>query len=102
MRWGIEPNKLAELHGNVAKLQCRRCERRIDRSFGLTVCQCGGRFVDSVVNFGQSLPQWELRQAFEQAKSSDLFVVLGRFCEPINEILPAVVKRVKGLMGLYD
>lgn len=140
LRSGIEPNRLAELHGNVAKLRCQSCERKIDRSFGLTVCQCGGRFADSVVNFGQSLPQGELRLAFEQAKRSDLFVVLGSsltvtpaadlpqaahrngsylvivnqqptpldslakllFSEPINEILPAVVKRVKGLMGLYD
>jgi NAD-dependent SIR2 family protein deacetylase len=33
--------------------------------------------VDSVVHFGQALPQRELRRSFDHAQRSDLFVVLG-------------------------
>ena len=40
---GIRPDLLAELHGNIAKLRCQRCQAQIDKSQGVEVCSCGGR-----------------------------------------------------------
>ena len=54
---GIRPDILAELHGNVTKLRCTRCETKVDQSANMDRCSCGGRLVSSVVNFGQSLPK---------------------------------------------
>jgi NAD-dependent SIR2 family protein deacetylase len=43
----------------------------------MTMCQCGGKLVSSVVNFGQSLPEKDLRLSFEHSRKSDLFLVVG-------------------------
>ena len=56
LKSGIRPELIAELHGNMTKLRCKRCEERFDQNFGKTKCPCGGRLVSSVVDFGQSLP----------------------------------------------
>ena len=42
---GINPNMLAELHGNVAKMRCKRCGTQVDRSAGLDACSCGGELL---------------------------------------------------------
>jgi NAD-dependent SIR2 family protein deacetylase len=140
LKSGIRPELLAELHGNIAKLRCKRCEKTFDRSDGITTCQCGGTLTTSVVDFGQSLPEKDLRLSFEHSQKSDLFVVAGsslvvtpaadmprealrsgaklviinqgetpfdpyvhlRFNEPIGEVLPMAVKRLKRLMGLFE
>ena len=52
LKSGIDPELMAELHGNIAKLRCTRCEKTIDRSLNKTLCSCGGTLVSSVVNFG--------------------------------------------------
>ncbi len=77
LRSGIRPDLLAELHGNVAKLRCQRCETQVDKSAGLDTCKCGGRFVSSVVNFGDALPQKDLEESFHHSSRCDLFVVVG-------------------------
>ena len=77
LKSGIRPDLLAELHGNITKLRCGRCGKTSDRSSGLKHCSCGGRLVDSVVNFGDPLPQRELELAFEHSRKSDLFLVVG-------------------------
>jgi NAD-dependent SIR2 family protein deacetylase len=77
LRSGIQPDLLAELHGNVAKLRCRRCDTRVDKSLGLDICKCGGRLVSSVVNFGDPLPQKDLEESFHHSSRCDLFVVVG-------------------------
>ena len=40
-------------------------------------CRCGGKLVKSVVDFGESLPEKDLRLSFEHSRKSDLFVVVG-------------------------
>lgn len=77
LKSGIDPELLAELHGNIAKLRCSRCEKTIDRSLNKSVCSCGGALVPSVVNFGQSLPQRDVFLSYEHSRKSDLFVVVG-------------------------
>jgi NAD-dependent SIR2 family protein deacetylase len=74
---GIRPDMLAELHGNITRLRCKRCEKTVDRGEGLTRCRCGGTLVKSVVDFGEPLPQNDLMLSYENAGKSDLFVVVG-------------------------
>ena len=77
LKSGIRPEQLAELHGNIAKLRCKRCEEKVDRGEGRTQCRCGGALVKSVVDFGESLPRKDLTLSYDHAGKSDLFVVVG-------------------------
>lgn len=77
LRSGIQPELLAELHGNFARLRCARCGDQVDRSSGLDTCSCGGKLVSSVVDFGQPMPQKELADAYRHSQHCDLFVVVG-------------------------
>ncbi|HYA94517.1 MAG TPA: Sir2 family NAD-dependent protein deacetylase [Thermodesulfobacteriota bacterium] len=77
LRSGIRLELLAELHGNVAKLRCQRCQTQVDKSLGIDTCNCGGRLVSSVVNFGDPLPQRDLEDSFQRSSYSDLFIVVG-------------------------
>ena len=78
LKSGIQPDLLAELHGNVTKLKCTHCEAQVDRSAGLVKCHfCGGKLVSSVVNFGQSLPQKDLANSYSHSQNCDLFLVVG-------------------------
>jgi NAD-dependent deacetylase len=77
LRSGIRPELLAELHGNVSKLRCTRCQTQMDKSSGMDTCKCGGRLVSSVVNFGDPLPQKDLEDSFRHSSRCDLFVVVG-------------------------
>jgi NAD-dependent SIR2 family protein deacetylase len=121
LKSGISPGLLAELHGNMTKLRCGGCGNTVDRSVGQTRCECGGELRDSVVNFGESLPEKDLMLSFEHSRKSDLFMVVGsslvvtpaadmpgetpfdqfahlRFHEKMGEVLPKAVKRLKRLM----
>jgi len=77
LKSGINPDLLAELHGNMTKLRCTRCGKKVDRSHGRNTCECGGRLVSSVVDFGEPLPERDLRLSFEHSQKSDLFIVFG-------------------------
>ena len=77
LKSGIRPELLAELHGNMTKLRCTRCEQTVDQATAKSRCKCGGPLVSSVVDFGQSLPEKDLRLSFKHARKSDLFVVAG-------------------------
>jgi len=77
LKSGILPELIAELHGNMTKLRCKRCEKTIDQIARKTKCPCGGRLVSSVVDFGQSLPEKDLSLSFEHSRNSDLFIVVG-------------------------
>jgi len=77
LRSGIPPDLLAELHGNVAKLRCSRCQAQVDKYIDLDRCSCGSKLVSSVVNFGQPLPEKELADSYRHSQYCDLFVVAG-------------------------
>jgi NAD-dependent SIR2 family protein deacetylase len=138
LKSGIKPELLAELHGNISKLRCRRCEQTFDHN--QAKCPCGGSLTSSVVDFGQSLPKKDLFLAYKHSRQCDLFIVLGsslvvtpaaemptealnagaklviinqgdtpfdryahlRFHEQIGTIFTKAVKKLKGLMGLFE
>ena len=78
LKSGIRPDLLAELHGNVTKLRCTRCEAEMDRFPDLDICSlCGGKLASSVVNFGQPLPRKALAEAHQHSEKCDLFIVVG-------------------------
>jgi NAD-dependent SIR2 family protein deacetylase len=78
LKSGIRPDLLAELHGNVTKLRCTRCEFEMDRFPDLDTCSlCGGKLASSVVNFGQPLPRKALADSYQHSEKCDLFIVIG-------------------------
>ncbi len=78
LKSGIKPDILAELHGNITKLRCSKCEFQVDNFDDGIVCPvCGGKMKPSVVNFGQQLPHRDLADAYRHSKDCDLFVVVG-------------------------
>ena len=100
LKSGIRPELIAELHGNMTKLRCKRCELTYDKDTNMAGCPCGGRLVSSVVDFGQSLPEKDLSLAFDHSRLCDLFVVAGSSlvvtpaAEMPNEALMAGAKLV--------
>jgi NAD-dependent deacetylase len=74
---GILPELLAELHGHMTKLRCTRCQQTVDQASAKSRCPCGGSPAFSVVDFGQSLPEKDLRLSFEHSRKSDLFEVVS-------------------------
>ena len=140
LKSGVKPELLAELHGNISRLRCKKCGNRTSRSEGSVHCKCGGELVTSVVDFGESLPEKDLLLSFEHSRKSDLFLVVGSslvvtpaadmpreallsgarlviinqgetpfdhmaslsFHEPIGDVLPIAVKRLKRLMGFFE
>ena len=94
---GIEPDILAELHGNGKLVRCLECDRQYTRQevgwdpnrfgpgyrtqkpvAGQPNCSnCGGRLISSVVNFEDPMPEKELNMASWHAQICDLMLVLG-------------------------
>ncbi len=78
LKSGIDPEKLAELHGNLAKVRCEGCDFKMDRIEGERECPlCGGNLVSTVVDFGQTLPEKDLSDSYEHSRRCDLFIVAG-------------------------
>jgi NAD-dependent deacetylase len=78
LKSGIDPAKLAELHGNLTKIRCQYCEFVMDNFGDTLLCPlCGGEMKPSVVDFGQSLPREALNEAMRQSQDCDLFLVVG-------------------------
>lgn len=91
-RSGLDPNFLAELHGNTNMEKCLKCGMKYMRDLRTRTArtvhdhltgrrcdnrQCGGPLVDSIINFNEDLPEGELEKGFENAKLADLCIVLG-------------------------
>ena len=78
LKSGIRPELIAELHGNITRLRCQSCEFLMDNVGDVIPCPiCGGQLASSVVDFGQSLPQHDLEDAYGHSKRADLFLAVG-------------------------
>jgi NAD-dependent deacetylase len=78
LKSGIKPRLLAELHGNIFKVECRSCRFRCDASPDLHKCsRCGGELVSTVVDFGDPIGQKEWRNSISHSKRCELFIVAG-------------------------
>ncbi|MBU4317591.1 MAG: hypothetical protein KKF30_09980 [Proteobacteria bacterium] len=77
LKSGVDPEYIAELHGNLTKQRCRKCGNQVNRSEDSNCCKCGGEYKTSVVDFGESLPEKDLMLSFEHSRRSDLFVAVG-------------------------
>ncbi len=78
LKSGIKPELLAELHGNMTKVRCLRCDFKMDRVEGERTCPlCGGKLKSTIVDFGDSLPEKDLMESYEHSGRCDLFIVIG-------------------------
>ncbi len=85
-RAGTSAQRLVELHGTNAQVECQSCHWRGDpephfRYFAGTrrppLCQCGGFLKPATISFGQALDPAELERAAQAAADADLVVALG-------------------------
>ncbi|XP_011406188.1 PREDICTED: uncharacterized protein LOC100633014 [Amphimedon queenslandica] len=91
-RSGLPPNQLSEMHGNTNMETCKKCGRQYLRDFQTREAEhvfdhttsrlcddpaCKGQLKDSIINFGENLPQGELTKAFNHAQKADVCIVLG-------------------------
>ena len=109
-RSGVDPQLLAELHGNTNMEKCLKCGVKYMRDSWTRTARavhdhltgqccdnpkCGGPLVDSVINFNEDLPEDELQKGFEHAKIADLCIVLGSSLRvyPAADIPGGMIKR---------
>ncbi len=105
---GVDPDRLAELHGNKELMRCLGCASVFTRAElrwtrerwgnayltddavpGQPACAgCKGRLVSTIVNFGDSMPALELNLAYEHSQLCDLFFAIGSslMVSPANEM----------------
>ncbi len=71
--------KLVELHGNIFRAKCNRCDKKyLEPLTGeLPECACGGRLRPDVVWFGETLNPDDLDRAFGFARECDMALVIG-------------------------
>jgi NAD-dependent deacetylase len=83
---GTTPERLVELHGTNAFVECQSCHRRDDpeahfdyfrRTRQPPSCRCGGFLKPATISFGQSLDPNELERAAQAADAADLVIALG-------------------------
>jgi NAD-dependent SIR2 family protein deacetylase len=103
LRSGIRPELLAELHGNVTRLRCQKCQTQVAKSLGIETCSCGGKLVSSVINFGDPLPKKDLEDSFWHSGQCDLFIIVGSslVVGPANE-LPEVALRGRARLVIIN
>lgn len=83
---GTSAERLVQLHGTNALVECQSCHWRGDpaphfASFRVNrrppLCQCGGFLKSATISFGQNLDPTELERARRGALEADLVVALG-------------------------
>jgi len=98
-RSGFPPERLVNIHGSDAAVECMECRRREPRAVaqslwtsGMAVprCECGGPWKPATISFGQSLVEADLHRAFRAAAACDLLVAIGTslVVGPINQVVP--------------
>ncbi len=83
---GTSPERLVELHGSNAQIECQSCRRRSDpqphfdffrAEHRPPLCDCGGYLKPATISFGQNLETPELERARGAALKADLVIALG-------------------------
>ena len=83
---GTTAERLVELHGTNAQVECQSCHQRSDPEshfefFRQTrqppLCECGGFLKPATISFGQNLDPRVLERARNAATEADLVVALG-------------------------
>jgi NAD-dependent deacetylase len=83
---GTAAERLIELHGTNAFVECQSCGKRADpephfESFRQTqrppLCECGGFLKPATISFGQNLRNEDLERAQQAATEADLAIALG-------------------------
>lgn len=83
---GTTAERLVELHGTNAFVECQTCHERSDPEphfeyFRVNrkspLCHCGGFLKPATISFGQNLDPHELERAGQAAMEADLVVSLG-------------------------
>jgi len=91
LRSGLDQSKLVEIHGNTNKERCDKCKSEYFRDESVRnhsndvhghgtvrMCaKCGGQLNDTIINFGENLYQKDVQAAYDNARKSDLMLVLG-------------------------
>jgi NAD-dependent deacetylase len=107
---GNSPESVIELHGTNRRAVCVDCGKawpiedlqvRVEAGDLDPRCDaCEGYIKPATVSFGQSMPEGELRRAFEQAQSCDLMLMIGSSLqvEPAASIPPAAYNAGAGLI----
>ena len=75
-----------------------------DHHTGRRCALCGGKLLDSIINFGESLPAKHIGSAFAHAKKADLCLVLGSSLRvtPANEIPELVGQRKAAKLAICN
>ena len=83
---GTSAQRLVELHGTNAQVECQSCHERDDptphfeyfrRTRQPPLCRCGGFLKPATISFGQNLDPAVLEHAAQAAATADLVVALG-------------------------
>lgn len=73
--------ELVELHGNIFKVRCSRCQRKSHELPDLSElpprCECGANLRPDVVWFGEALPREAVERAFQASVECDCMLVVG-------------------------
>ncbi|CAF4352135.1 unnamed protein product, partial [Rotaria sp. Silwood2] len=89
LRSGLNSTNLAEFHGNMDLELCFKCGTKHLRDFDTVGIRshstgrqcdkrnCRGRLKDSIIDFGEDLPQDALGKTFDHAEQADLCLALG-------------------------
>lgn len=101
--------KVAEIHGNIDKLRCIKCNSRYNRDeIKLDILppkcpKCGGIIKTDIVLFGEPIPADTMRICDQEARKSDCMLVVGTsaMVYPAAE-LPLVVKHKLGVVIEID
>jgi len=117
MRSGLPKDKLAELHGNAYTEKCEKCNVVYLRTFDCTAsgskashktdrqCEkCSSQLYDSIINFGEDLPEDEFNNALKHSETGDLALVLGTSMrvQPASKLPASIYKKPGGKMVIVN
>ena len=110
---GAPADRLIELHGNASYAACLECGLRHELevlkqgflgSGEIPVCRkCGALVKTATISFGQALPAAALARAEAEARSCDLFLVLGSSLQVYPAAaLPQTARRAGALLAIVN